>query len=337
LLTGNTIKTFKKGNYGVLANLGYDIHSKNIWKLSLHYGNSLKIGVALKSIDLSSNVENNGAVFKLFDNIKEDTFMILFIYNKTLRIDYLGESYKLDLSSLDGNIVYPWISSTENTIHMSVTISKVEDASFYINNKQLILDLTNEAGETLEFLIKSQTFNISSINGLTPVGGLYSGLSDSQEIKNTTDELSLLPLTGVGSLSVPANGFSTGDSFHLLMTGKLNSHNGGQLTIKVKSQDSLFASIVSDLNNVVDNWFKLDAYFTIRELGEANMAKIVSTVEFTYSDNNPSSLEGSKVVRVEENTFDTTIDNTLQITAQFSQQDTHNSIIAKQVVLRKIY
>ena len=205
------------------------------------------------------------------------------------------------------------------------------------SRKSKTLDLTNEDDEALEFLIKPQALNVTNINGLTSVGGLYRGLSDSQEVKNTTAELSIIPLTSVGSLSIPVDGVLTGDSFHLLMTGNLNSHNGGQLTIKVKSHDTLFASIVSDFNNVEDNWFKLDAYFTIRILGGINTAKIFSTVVFKYSDNEPSSLEGGNGIRFEENTVDTTVENTLQITAQFSQKNTNNSIIAKHVVLREIY
>ncbi|GAH06079.1 unnamed protein product, partial [marine sediment metagenome] len=51
--------------------------------------------------------------------------------------------------------------------------------------------------------------SVTSINGLTPVGGLFSGTSDSLNVAATTAEISILPLTFVGvGFAVPPNGFS---------------------------------------------------------------------------------------------------------------------------------
>ena len=50
---------------------------------------------------------------------------------------------------------------------------------------------------------------------------LYVGLSDSITLPVLGGEESLLPVNGQGSLTVPANGFKVGDSFHLVMAGEI--------------------------------------------------------------------------------------------------------------------
>jgi hypothetical protein len=67
--------------------------------------------------------------------------------------------------------------------------------------------------------------SVSAINGLTPVGGLFSGTSDSLNVSATTAEISILPLTFVGvGFGVPPNGFSIGDCFSLNLSGPFNSN-----------------------------------------------------------------------------------------------------------------
>lgn len=64
--------------------------------------------------------------------------------------------------------------------------------------------------------------------------GLYTQIGASTRITNTTVETSLLD-GGVGTLSVPANGFKIGDSFFAIATGHVSAVNNHTLRIRIKS------------------------------------------------------------------------------------------------------
>lgn len=58
--------------------------------------------------------------------------------------------------------------------------------------------------------------------------GLFSQTEDGPAVTNTTDELTIIG-NGDGSLSVPANGFTKGNSFRAYIEGDLSSLNNAQL------------------------------------------------------------------------------------------------------------
>ena len=66
---------------------------------------------------------------------------------------------------------------------------------------------------------------MSFIQKITAPTGLYAQTVQSALI-NTAPEQSIIG-TGVGGLSIPANGFSVGDSFHGKLGGLLNATGGG--------------------------------------------------------------------------------------------------------------
>ena len=66
---------------------------------------------------------------------------------------------------------------------------------------------------------------MSFIQKITAPIGLYAQTVQSALI-NTAPEQSIIG-TGVGGLSIPANGFSVGDSFHGKLGGLLNATGGG--------------------------------------------------------------------------------------------------------------
>jgi hypothetical protein len=76
--------------------------------------------------------------------------------------------------------------------------------------------------------------------------GLFAEIENSVPITNTTTPGTLLG-NGVGTLSVPANGFQVGDSFHLKMLGHLGARNGVGLRLEIMS-DSV---ILADTGNMI--------------------------------------------------------------------------------------
>ena len=178
------------------------------------------------------------------------------------------------------------------------------------------------------------------ITGLAPttnVGGLYAQTAASTPVVNTTAETTILN-GGVGTLSVPANGFLVGDSFHSILSGLLSADNNNTLRIRVKSGVIILAdSGLITLPNITNKFFDINIHFTIRTLGAAGVASIATSGQFTYSKNASNAFEGADFFSINNTTFDTTIANTLDITAQWGTASLTNSIATEIFVLNKIY
>lgn len=167
--------------------------------------------------------------------------------------------------------------------------------------------------------------------------GLYSQTSSSTPISGTTNELSLLD-GGVGSLSVPANGFQVGDSFHAIMTGHINSANNQTFQIKIKANTIILADTgLIPIATTTAKHFKLEVFFTIRQLGVAGVGSIASGGAFQYIKNASSNFEGVNFSTENASTFDTTINNTLVVTGQWGSNNASNSIYSEIFTLNKTY
>lgn len=167
--------------------------------------------------------------------------------------------------------------------------------------------------------------------------GLYAQTATSAPITGTTTESSLLD-GGIGSLTVPANGFSVGDSFHAAMTGHISSVNNETIHIRIKSGAILLVDTgVLTLPAITDKDFKLDSFFTIFATGAAGVASISAGGQFTYNKNASNAFEGTNFSTTNTTTFDTTINNTLEITAQWGSNNATNNIYSDLFILNKIY
>ena len=177
------------------------------------------------------------------------------------------------------------------------------------------------------------------IPGSSPVGaGLYAQTANSTPITNTTSELSLLD-GGVGSLTVPANGFAVGDSFQANLSGHINSKNNDKIQIRIKTAAGVLLADTGQITmpSCTNQHWDLKINFTIRALGTATVASIASTAMFTYTKNASNAFEGENVSIINSTTFDTTVNNTLQITAQWNAADSLNSIYTELFTLFKTY
>jgi hypothetical protein len=174
-------------------------------------------------------------------------------------------------------------------------------------------------------------------NPLGYTRGLYAQTANSTPITNTTVETSLIN-GGVGSLSVPANAFKVGDSFRAVMAGVLNVSNNQTIRIRVKSGSViLLDSLAQPITNITNDVFSLNVDFTIRQLGAAGVASIVSLATFHYAKTSNASIQGFAFNVVNNTTFDTTISNTLSITVEWGAADPGNSIYSDIFILNKTY
>jgi hypothetical protein len=186
----------------------------------------------------------------------------------------------------------------------------------------------------LDWLISK---NVTNILNTTP-NGLYAQTADGTEITNTTSELSLIG-PGVGVLSVPANAFKVGDSFIVRMGGSISTSGGNDtLRVKVKTNSTVLAdSGVQSLPNLTDESFLLEVDFTIRNIGAATTAEILSVGIMTFQKSSSGSMEGFEFSTLENTTFDTTIENTLDITIEWGDADPGDIIQSRYFTLTKNY
>lgn len=174
-------------------------------------------------------------------------------------------------------------------------------------------------------------------NPLGYTRGLFAQTANSTPITNTTAETSLIN-GGVGTLTVPANAFKVGDSFRAVMAGILNVANNQTIRIRVKSGSViLLDSGAQSISNITNDVFSLNVDFTIRALGAAGVASIVSLGTFHYVKTSNASTQGFAFNTVNSTTFDTTISNTLSITVQWGAADPADSIYTDIFILNKTY
>lgn len=168
--------------------------------------------------------------------------------------------------------------------------------------------------------------------------GLFAETKNSAPIENTVTPGSLLG-QGVGSLSVPANTFKVGDSFHLKMMGHLGARNNAGLTITIASTTGTVFGTTGNmiLAAATDKHWELNVYFTIREVGIAGVASIMAGGMFNYTQNAATSFNGMNFTEENNTTFDTTVDNELVVTAQWDGTSIQNSIYSEIAILQKIY
>jgi hypothetical protein len=171
-----------------------------------------------------------------------------------------------------------------------------------------------------------------------PSDGLFAQTANSVPITATTIESSLVN-GGVGTMSVPANGFAVGDSFHAALSGVMDAANNQTIRIRVKAGSVvLLDSGVQSLSNaIIDDIWTLNIDFTIRQIGAAGVASIASFGRFTYSKTSNASIEGFGMNTINSTTFDTTVSNTLDITVQWGSNNAENSIYTDVFVLNKTY
>ena len=181
-------------------------------------------------------------------------------------------------------------------------------------------------------------------SGTTPtfpaplVYGLYAQTANSTIVTNTTAETTIIG-TGVGTLTVPANGFSVGDSFRAVFGGLINATNNQ--TIRIRMRTGAVLLLDSGLENlgsaVTNDVWSLNVDFTVRQIGGAGVASIVSLGSFHYTKTSNASVQGFGFNVVNNTTFNTTVNNTLDVTVEWGSASTENNIYSDIFILNKIY
>jgi hypothetical protein len=183
---------------------------------------------------------------------------------------------------------------------------------------------------TSSFITPSQTGSL-----VNTVYGLFNQTGSSTPISASVAELNLLD-GGVGTLTVPANGFTKGDAYHAILTGRCTFHNGDTLQIKVKAGSVVLADTgLLSLANASNKHWQMDINFAIREVGGTGTASIAAGGKFNYSEDQAGKINETIFSTENSSSFDTTISNTLVVTGQFNHND--NIIYSDLFTLTKTY
>jgi hypothetical protein len=176
----------------------------------------------------------------------------------------------------------------------------------------------------------------SNLSPFPQAYGLFTQTGTTANISGVTEQ-SIID-GGLGTLSVGANQFQVGDTFHAEIKGHL-SNNNDFLQFRVKGDSVVLADSSSIQYNTSgdDTLFTLDIYFVIRQVGSASIASILTKGFLRTVKNSNFSVNGYSFESENNSTFDTTIANTLDITIQFDAADPQTYIYTDFFVLNKIY
>lgn len=203
-------------------------------------------------------------------------------------------------------------------------ISAADVISF--NNAYSFPTADGTAGQVL------QTDGAGTLSFNQATAGLYAQTAVSADLENTTTETSIVG-TGVGSLTIPANQFAIGDSYTAKISGKISAANNDLITIRIKSGATVLATTGAiSLSPTTDKGWECKIDFTITAIGATGS---ISTHGIFDYNRDTGGLEGFVFQDVEA--FDSTVANTLDITAEWGQASRNDLINSANFVLHKTY
>ena len=296
--------------------------------------NKLYVDTAISGVsggDVSGPVSAKNGYLTTYDGIT----------GKLIKSDSTVASTNNRIEAFDAFGLANTLEINSDTDHLGSDITNVGTIGCDSINTDII---ASKSGSTVSFNNKPQS-SIAPIvdNDLTNrlyvesrLGYLYAMVADGPTVSNGDPESSLLPSgagTSTGSLTVGANEFSVGDSFHFVIAGNCIYDTNNDITLRLKN-GGILAEITMDLEDTdaPNTYFELEADFSIRSIGVSG--SIVTNFDFTFNKKVDKDFKGQRNVTV--STIDTTVSNTLDITAQFTGSDT-SSMFARLGYLKKMH
>ena len=321
----------------------------NSISMGLDVGSSFGVGVSSISIGKSSSSSGTSSIC-----LGEDS---LIIGNSGIAI---GKSATV----INANGIAIGQASTSNNINSIVFNSNGSTLGQTTANNQIVFiaGTTNFIYDGTGFNITNTTSSTSTttgslrcgggigivgninfgglINGTTNGGG-YFAQTNTITVVNTVTETSLIG-TGQGTLTIPSNIFPIGGSYIVEGGGVMSCLNNSLLTMRIYGGPSPGTTLLGTIPTLTiptstGKWWGISLYFTVRTLGGPGVASISARAVYSQNVDTGNDLFGSSFHTVNNTTFDTTISNTLRITAQWGAADPGNSISMAQLVLTKSY
>jgi len=290
----------------------------------------------------SSTIKATGNRFQGFDAL-----------NNPAPIEFNGDISLLGFDALNIGTIAPDTTNTniitpKTGTSVSFNNQDIQDLNTVITANVNTDFIGSATGSIIEFSDKPQSGAPPTVDGDltnklyvdTQVGNFYSTLADGPTVAQGDGEVSLLPTgvgTSTGTLTVPGGGFSVGDTFHFVVAGNCIFDTNQDIILRLKNSGTL-ASIQMNLENTdsPNSFWELEADFTIRSLGTGGSGngEVVTNFDFTFNKRIDKDFKGQRNVTVSN--LNTTVSNTLDITAEFLTGDT-SSINCRLGYLKKMH
>ena len=174
--------------------------------------------------------------------------------------------------------------------------------------------------------LSCQDITCENINGVAPLGKVFTATANAT-VGNSLIEDDFSP-SGVGSLNVPANSFSVGDTITFKLEGLMSVLAGTSLSLILRTNTNILASLVVVSPDATGKGFALEFKGVVRSIGTFGVALIQITDSYFQSVN--VGLSPIAVISTAFNgtNFSTTIDNDFTVSALWSIASVGNTITA---------
>jgi hypothetical protein len=302
--------------------------------------------ISADTLTITDNIDTTTRTLKNVSNNPTLDWSSLILYGTTANI-YWDNGLLKDSGP---NLSVDWVNRTLNDGNEDIILdwqnkimsgmTSVQSSTISASTLNISSTPTTDTGTTTNYLTRDGStgeVKVKTIPGST-VYGLFTQTGTSVAVSATTVESTLIN-NGIGTITVPANGFQVGDSFNGVLIGHLSCVGTATLQIRIKTTTGVLLADtgVISMNTATNKHWKLDVNFTIRQLGVASVGSIASGGLFSYTKNSGTNFEGTNFSIINNTTFDTTISNTLVVTAEWNTNNAGNSIYSEIFTLNKIY
>jgi len=169
--------------------------------------------------------------------------------------------------------------------------------------------------------------------------GLFSQTGSSTPVTGVAPFSGSLIDGGMGTLSVPANGFAVGDAFQATFSGFVSSDNGKTLDIQIRSGNVILVDTgVISMPKITNRRWRMDLDFSIRNIGAAGVAEIATAGTVIFRTDSAGDTVTEIFSNINNTTFDTTVSNTLSVNAIWGNSPSNSdSIYSILFTLLKVY
>ena len=169
--------------------------------------------------------------------------------------------------------------------------------------------------------------------------GLFNQTSSSTPITGVAPFSGSLIDGGVGTLSVPANGFNVGDAFQATLSGIISANNNKTLEITIQTGNTILVDTGAiSMPGITAKRWRMDIDFSINAIGGAGVAEIATAGTIQFRTDSAGNVVTEIFSNINNTTFDTTTTNTLEIIAEWgSSPSAGDSIYSILFTLLKVY